>query len=435
MYREYFGLKELPFSIAPDPHYLYMSNQHQEALAHLVYGINSEGGFVVLTGEVGTGKTTVCRCLLEQIPESCDIAFILNPKLTVEELLATVCDELGISYPEGNTSIKVFVDRINDYLLDAHARGRKTVLIIEEAQNLSTEVLEQVRLLTNLETNQRKLMQIIMLGQPEFREMLSRPELRQLAQRVTARYHLGSLSRKEVAVYVNHRLIVAGTHSKLFPDSTISKLYRLSGGIPRLINLLCDRALLGAYVQGRYRIDKPTLTKAAREVFGKPSIRKQHRKTFRRVLASLIFIGFIAAPVSTIITGGRETEVQIDKQLTLITTKDTSLSELIKSSGYDLDDKDISLFLRDFISLNKNLKRLSVIPKETTVRLPLKNMKAKEDKIILHGSFNEVFVKQDKKFHLVEGLEPDGVVMPQLLIPNRNSVVYEPVLIDNQKDK
>jgi type II secretory pathway predicted ATPase ExeA len=454
MYREYFGLKELPFSIAPDPRYLYMSNQHQEALAHLVYGINSEGGFVVLTGEVGTGKTTVCRCLLEQIPENCDIAFILNPKLTVEELLATVCHELGISYPEGNTSIKVFVDRINDYLLDAHARGRKTVLIIEEAQNLNTEVLEQVRLLTNLETNQRKLMQIIMLGQPEFREMLSRPELRQLAQRVTARYHLGSLSKKEVAFYVNHRLAVAGTHSKLFPDSNSGKLYRLSGGIPRLINLLCDRALLGAYVQGRYRIDKPTLTKAAREVFGKTSIRKQHRKTFRWVLASLALIGCIAALASTIIMQGssqqasitkptqllplewtREPEVQLDKQLMLITTKDTSLSELIKSSGYDLDDKDISLFLRDFIFLNKNLKRLSVIPKETTVRLPLKNMKAKEDKIILHGSFNEVFVKQDKKFQLVEGLEPDEVVMPQLLISNRNSVVYEPVLIDNQKDK
>lgn len=410
MYREYFGLKELPFSIAPDPRYLYMSNQHQEALAHLVYGINSEGGFVVLTGEVGTGKTTVCRCLLEQIPENCDIAFILNPKLTVEELLATVCDELGISHPEGNTSIKVFVDRINDFLLDAHARGRKTVLIIEEAQNLNTEVLEQVRLLTNLETNQRKLMQIIMLGQPEFREMLSRPELRQLAQRVTARYHLGSLSRKEVAAYVNHRLAVAGTHSKLFPDSTIGKLYRLSGGIPRLINLLCDRALLGAYVQGQDRIDKPTLTKAAREVFGKTSIRKQHRKTFRRVLASLVLIGCIAALVSTIISRGREPEVQTDKQLTLITTKDISLCELIKSSGYDLDDKDIGLFLRDFISLNGNIKRLSVIPKGTTVRLPLKNLKAKEDKITLHGSFNEVFVRQDKKFQLAEGLEPDGVV-------------------------
>ncbi|HDO25210.1 MAG TPA: AAA family ATPase, partial [Nitrospirae bacterium] len=170
MYKEYFGLEELPFSIAPDPRYLYMSEQHREALAHLVYGISSDGGFVLLTGEVGTGKTTVCRCLLEQIPENTEIAFVLNPKLTVEELLATICDEFGVSYPEGNTSIKVFVDLINLFLLDALSKGRKTVLIIDEAQNLSADVLEQLRLLTNLETNQRKLLQIILLGQPELRE-------------------------------------------------------------------------------------------------------------------------------------------------------------------------------------------------------------------------------------------------------------------------
>jgi general secretion pathway protein A len=203
MYREYFELKELPFSIAPDPRYLFMSNQHREALAHLVYGINSDGGFILLTGEVGTGKSTVCRCLLEKIPQNFNIALVLNPKLTVEELLATICDELCIDYPKGNTSIKVFVDYINAYLLDAHAKGRKTVLIIEEAQNLSIDVLEQVRLLTNLETNQRKLLQIIMLGQPELKGMLSRPELRQLSQRITARYHLGSLSKQEASAYVN----------------------------------------------------------------------------------------------------------------------------------------------------------------------------------------------------------------------------------------
>jgi len=294
MYREYFGLTEPPFSIAPDPRYLYMSNQHQEALAHLVYGLNSDGGFVLLTGEVGTGKTTVCRCLLEQIPENIDMAFVLNPKLTVEELLATICDELGIHYPEGNTSIKVFVDHINAYLLNAHAKGRKTLLILEESQNLSTDVLEQVRLLTNLETNQCKLLQIIMLGQPELKDMLSRPELRQLAQRITARYHLGSLSKKEVAAYVNHRLVVAGSRSRLFPPSTIGKLFQLSGGIPRLINLLCDRALLGAYVQGQDRVDKPTLSKAAREIFGKTKAQGLQRKTFRWVLASLVLIGCVA---------------------------------------------------------------------------------------------------------------------------------------------
>jgi general secretion pathway protein A len=292
MYREYFGLKELPFSIAPDPRYLFMSNQHREALAHLVYGISSEGGFILLTGEVGTGKSTVCRCLLDQIPETFNIALVLNPKLTVEELLATICDELCINYPKGNTSIKVFVDHINAYLLDAHAKGRKTVLIMEEAQNLSTDVLEQVRLLTNLETNQHKLLQIIMLGQPELKEMLSRPELRQLSQRLTARYHLGSLSKQEISAYVKHRLAVAGARSKLFPPSTMNKIFCLSGGIPRLINLICDRALLGAYVQGRDRVDKTTLSKAAREVFGNNKLQK---KSLRWVLASLLIIGCAVA--------------------------------------------------------------------------------------------------------------------------------------------
>ena len=291
MYKEFFGLKELPFSIAPDPRYLYMSGQHQEALAHLIYGINSDGGFVLLTGEVGTGKTTVCRCLLEQVPENTDIAFILNPKVTVEELLAAVCDELGIKYPGGTISNKVFIDHINAYLLDAYARGRKTVLIIEEAQNLSADVLEQVRLLTNLETNQRKLLQIIMLGQPELRDMLLKPELRQLAQRVTARYHLGTLPGEEISSYITHRLAIAGTRTKLFPDSTTDKLFKLSGGVPRLINVLCDRALLGAYVNGQERVDKKVLTKAAEEVLGKkPGLKFPSGNILKWAVAGLIIV-------------------------------------------------------------------------------------------------------------------------------------------------
>jgi general secretion pathway protein A len=290
MYKEYFGLKELPFSIAPDPRYLYMSHEHREALAHLMYGISSDGGFVLLTGEVGTGKTTVCRCLLEQLPENTDVAFVLNPKLSVEELLATLCDELGIRYPEGCASVKIFVDRINAYLLDAHARDRRTVLIIEEAQNLGTDVLEQLRLLTNLETNQRKLLQIIMVGQPELQGILAKPEMRQLAQRITARYHLGALSRKEVAEYVSHRLAVAGGRTRLFPPSAIDRLFRLSRGIPRLINVICDRALLGAYVQGQDRVDKPTLAKAAREVFGAHEGLRRPRAKLRWALAGLILM-------------------------------------------------------------------------------------------------------------------------------------------------
>jgi len=304
MYKEYFGLKELPFSIAPDPRYLYMSEQHREAMAHLVYGMNTDGGFVLLTGEVGTGKTTVCRCLLDQIPEDIDIAFILNPKLSVDELLASICDELRIRYPQGNNSIKVFIDHINTYLLDAHARARKTVLIIEEAQNLSPDVLEQIRLLTNLETNQKKLLHIIMLGQPELRDKLARPELRQLSQRITARYHLGSLSRQEASEYVSHRLSVAGGNRKLFPDSVIGRLHRLSNGIPRLVNLICDRALLGTYAQGKDRVDRATLVKAAYEVIGKPASPVISMKTLQWglpgiLLAGLMVLAFVITTTSS----------------------------------------------------------------------------------------------------------------------------------------
>ncbi len=272
MYRQYFGFAETPFSIAPDPRYLYLSQRHQEALAHLLYGVNGDGGFVLLTGEVGAGKTTVCRCLLEQIPASCDVAYVFNPKLTVEELLSTICIEFGIAYPAGNSSVKVFVDGINAYLLEAHARGRHTVLIIDEAQNLAAEVLEQMRLLTNLETNQKKLLQIILIGQPELGAMLERPELRQLSQRIVARYHLGPLSKQEVAAYVGHRLEVSGAKRQLIPQRLMGRLYRLSGGVPRVINVLCDRSLLGAYVQGKERIDGATLAKAAREVFHQPTV-------------------------------------------------------------------------------------------------------------------------------------------------------------------
>lgn len=268
MYKTYFNLDENPFSIAPDPRFLYMSEQHREALAHLMYALNGDGGFVLLTGEVGAGKTTVCRCLLEQLPGDLNVAFLLNPKLTASELLATVCDELDADYPVGTTSIKVLVEAINRSLLEAHANGRKTVLIIDEAQNLSADVLEQIRLLTNLETNQRKLLQVIMLGQPELRDILARPELLQLSQRITARYHLGPLSRDEVATYIDHRLGVAGYRKKLFGDQVVNLIHRLTGGVPRLINVLCDRALLGTYVQGQDKVTAITVKNAAKEVLG-----------------------------------------------------------------------------------------------------------------------------------------------------------------------
>ena len=280
MYLKYFGLAEAPFSIAPDPRYLYMSQRHQEALAHLLYGLKGDGGFVVLTGEVGAGKTTVCRCLLEQIPDTCDVAYVFNPRLTVAELLATLCTEFRIAYPPGNTSIKVFIDCLNTYLLDAHAKGRHSILIIDEAQSVSGDVLEQMRLLTNLETSQRKLLQIVLLGQPELNEILERPELRQLAQRIVARYHLGPLNKAEVGAYIRHRLEVSGVPAgarQLFPDRLIAPIYRLSGGVPRLLNILCDRALLGTFVQGKLRVDRATLMQAAREVFHRPATLRRWR--------------------------------------------------------------------------------------------------------------------------------------------------------------
>ncbi len=281
MYLSFFGLAEAPFSIAPTPRYLYMSQRHQEALAHLLYGVNSGGGFVLLTGEVGAGKTTVCRALLEQIPETCDVAYIFNPRLTVEELLEAVCVEFGITCPAGNRSIKVFVDCLNAHLLAAHAHGRQAVLIIDEAQNLSADVLEQMRLLTNLETSEHKLLQIILIGQPELAALLERPELKQLAQRIVARYHLGPLTRDEVTAYVRHRLEVAGCQRPLFPSALTSRLHRASGGVPRILNLLCDRALLGAYVQGKERVDRKTLKQAEHEVLQTPTQQRRQQRLQR----------------------------------------------------------------------------------------------------------------------------------------------------------
>lgn len=275
MYQDHFRLAERPFSIAPDPRFLFMSERHREALAHLMYGLAGEGGFVLLTGEVGTGKTTVCRCLLEQVPANCDVAFVMNPRLSAAEMLATLCDEFHLAYPAGTASIKVFVDLLNDFLLRANAAGRKAVLIVDEAQNLAPEVLEQLRLLTNLETNTRKLLQIVLLGQPELLTLLQRSELRQVAQRVVARYHLGHLSRPETAAYVAHRLRVAGGPPDLIPPALAGQLHQATGGIPRLINVVCDRALLGAYVEGRHQVTAPILRKATSEVLGSQQARRR----------------------------------------------------------------------------------------------------------------------------------------------------------------
>ena len=274
MYAQFFGLKQEPFSIAPDPRYLFMSERHREALAHLLYGVGGGGGFVLLTGEIGAGKTTVCRAFLEQIPKRCNVAYIFNPKLTVPELLKSVCDEFHIPYPDhgpGLMTVKDYLDPLNAFLLRTHAVGQNNVLIIDEAQNLSADVLEQLRLLTNLETSERKLLQIVLIGQPELRDMLARPELEQLAQRVIARYHLGALTESETAHYIRHRLTVAGLNRPLpFDRPARKRVHELSRGVPRRINLLCDRALLGAYAEGKARVDSHIVDQAATEVFGKP---------------------------------------------------------------------------------------------------------------------------------------------------------------------
>ncbi len=275
MYEKHFQLESRPFSIAPDPRFLYMSQRHREALAHLLYGVSEGGGFVQLTGEVGTGKTTLCRALLEQLPDNVDVALILNPKVTAPELIATLCDELRVAYPAGTTSIKTLTDALNAHLLKAHSEGRRTVLLIDEAQNLAPEVLEQVRLLTNLETAREKLLQIILIGQPELRTLLERDDLRQLAQRVTARFHLQPMDRDETAAYVEHRLQIGGAPHALFSRRALNWVYRLSGGVPRLINVLCDRALLGGYVESKPRVEPRVVRRAAAEVL--PSVTQPKR--------------------------------------------------------------------------------------------------------------------------------------------------------------
>ena len=268
MYASHFGLTEAPFSITPDPRFLYMSERHREGLAHLLFGIQQPGGFVQLTGEVGTGKTTLCRCLLEQLPPKVDVALVLNPRVTVVEFLATVCDELWIRYPPGTTSVKALVDALYRYLLETHGRGRRSVLIVDEAQNLSVDVLEQIRLLTNLETAAEKLLQIILIGQPELLRLLERRELRQLAQRISARYHLRQFPRPDTCGYIRHRIRVAGGSDALFSPAAMCRVHRLSDGIPRLINVICDRALLGAYAHDLHRVDAAMVRRASREVRG-----------------------------------------------------------------------------------------------------------------------------------------------------------------------
>ncbi len=281
MYTSFFGLNEKPFSITPDPRYLFLSERHAEALAHLLYGVTESGGFIQLTGEVGTGKTTIVRSLLEQLPPDTRVALVLNPRLSPHEFLLTICEELRLPLNlEQRGSMKAIVDALNQRLLEAHAEGQRVVLIVDEAQNLSPDVLEQIRLLTNLETAKQKLLQIILIGQPELRQLLARTDLRQLAQRITGRYHLEPLDGPETRAYIAHRLRVAGGGAEIFTVPAAKAIHHASDGIPRLINVICDRALLGAFSREQSRVNRRLARHAVREVAG------EERRSWRPWLAS-----------------------------------------------------------------------------------------------------------------------------------------------------
>ena len=328
MYHAFFGLTESAFSIAVNPRYLYMSQQHREALAHLLYGIQN-GGFVMLTGEVGTGKTTLVRCLLEQLPENTDLAMILNPMASAPELVASICDELRIPHPfSANT--KQLTDALNQFLLDNHARGRKTVLLIDEAQLLQVPVLEQIRLLTNLETTEEKLLQIMLVGQPELKELLSKPELRQLSQRITARFHLQSLTLQDTQAYLQHRLKVAGmpeSQENPFPKDIVKLIHQQSQGIPRLINVLSERLLLGAYAQQKRQVDKSIFDQAVQEITGE-SPRKPMNKPQKALLQ-----GVLVTAVVLLFAWLNKSEVLFDSSHSLSSIAVVSSSSSSESSS------------------------------------------------------------------------------------------------------
>lgn len=269
MYKEYFGLHEEPFNVTPDPRFIFFSRKHLDAFSCLIYGIESRKGFVQITGEIGAGKTTVCRAALDQLKEKTHSALILNPKLSELFLLMTIAEDFGINL-RSHTKKDCF-DALNHFLLEEFHKGYNTVLVIDEAQGLTPGTLEQIRLLSNLETNREKLIQIVLIGQPELRETLNHPSLAQLRQRIAIRFHLTPLDRKEVEEYIHHRLSVAGLAAGIptpFTQEAVDFIYQHTGGIPRLINTLCDNALLAAYAHGVCQVDAKLAEETLNETEG-----------------------------------------------------------------------------------------------------------------------------------------------------------------------
>jgi type II secretory pathway predicted ATPase ExeA len=343
MYTNFFSLSEPPFSIAPDPKYLFMSDRHREALTHLTYGLggssaSSNGGFVLLTGEVGTGKTTVSRCLMADLPENTQLAFILNPTLSSQELLATICDELKIKYRKTGATLKTLTDKISEKLLKNHIGNINTILIIDEAQHLAPEVLEQLRLLTNLETDTKKLLQVILIGQPELQQLLKRRDLRQLAQRITARYHLLPLDKQELALYIKHRLSIADCHRALFNKGALATIHKLSQGIPRVVNLICHSALMEAYNSNNAVIDKKIVLKAASNALGEdflPVAWWQKRNIQIALIISMLFVvsifGFWLGQKKQVpVEQAPITKTQVDNNaISAITTSETAIPKIL----------------------------------------------------------------------------------------------------------
>jgi len=270
MYENFYDLTAQPFSITPDPRYLFFSRRHREAYEHILFGITQRKGFIQITGEVGAGKSTLCRAVLEELGETYATALILNPVMTGIQLLRSILRELGLD-ASGNDRVRL-VERLNEFLLERALAADDVVLFIDEAQDMPDELLEQVRLLSNLETDERKLLQIVLIGQPELRTMLDSPRLRQLRQRITIRYHLGPIGRQETEAYILHRLQVAGSNGRpTFSRAALRRIHRYSCGLPRLINAVCDKALLCGFVEGRDHLGWPQIRRAIRDLEGRTS--------------------------------------------------------------------------------------------------------------------------------------------------------------------